>query len=76
MIFSNAFIGLIQERERRSPVPTKATEIGVKDFGNGEISLALRNLGQRESYQCPVFDIEAHGSAGGLASPFCKSSIE
>jgi hypothetical protein len=28
------------------------------------------------SYQCPVLGIEAHGSAGGFASPFCKSSIE
>src|ERR1700710_103380 len=27
-------------------------------------------------YQCPVFGIEAHGSAGGFASPFCSSSIE
>ena len=27
-------------------------------------------------YQWPVFGIEAHGSAGGLASPFCSSSIE
>jgi hypothetical protein len=27
-------------------------------------------------YQWPVFGIEVQGSAGGLASPFCKSSIE
>src|SRR5258708_764595 len=28
------------------------------------------------AHQCPVFGIEAHGSAGGFASPFCSSSIE
>jgi hypothetical protein len=28
------------------------------------------------AYQCPVFGIELQGSAGGLASPFCNSSIE
>src|SRR3981189_3096711 len=28
------------------------------------------------AHQCPVFGIEVHGSAGGFASPFCKSSIE
>ncbi len=27
-------------------------------------------------YQCPVFFIEAQGSWGGNASPFCSSSIE
>lgn len=27
-------------------------------------------------YQVPVFAIEAQGSAAGLASPFCSSSIE
>ena len=31
---------------------------------------------QKASYQWPVFGIEAQGSAGGFASPFCKSSIE
>ncbi len=31
---------------------------------------------RRRTYQWPVFGIEAHGSAGGLASPFCNSSIE
>src|SRR5262245_53596129 len=30
----------------------------------------------RRCYQWPVFGIELHGSAGGLGSPFCKSSIE
>jgi hypothetical protein len=30
----------------------------------------------KTAHQCPVFGIEAHGSAGGLASPFCSSSIE
>lgn len=28
------------------------------------------------SYQWPVLGIEAHGSAAGFASPFCKSSTE
>ena len=28
------------------------------------------------SYQWPVFGIDAHGSFGGSASPFCSSSIE
>lgn len=27
-------------------------------------------------YQCPVFFIEAQGSCGGRAAPFCRSSIE
>ena len=29
-----------------------------------------------QAYQCPVFGIEVHGSAGGFGSPFCNSSIE
>ena len=29
-----------------------------------------------KAYQCPVFGIEVHGSAGGFGSPFCHSSIE
>jgi hypothetical protein len=29
-----------------------------------------------EAYQWPVLGIEVQGSAGGLASPFCNSSIE
>src|SRR6202035_5175618 len=32
--------------------------------------------GQNAAHPCPVFGIEVHGSAGGFASPFCKSSIE
>jgi hypothetical protein len=28
------------------------------------------------NYQWPVFCIEAHGSFGGSASPFCNYSIE
>ena len=27
-------------------------------------------------YQCPEFRIDAHGSFGGRASPYCRSSIE
>ncbi len=30
----------------------------------------------RSRYHVPVFSIEAHGSCGGLASPFCRISIE
>ena len=30
----------------------------------------------RVRYQWPVFGIDAHGSAGGLGSPFCSNSIE
>ena len=30
----------------------------------------------RRIYQCPVFGIDDHGSAGALGSPFCNSSIE
>src|SRR5215475_10330126 len=29
-----------------------------------------------QGYQWPVFGIEVQGSAGGLGSPFCNSSIE
>ena len=42
-------------------------ELGRSDGGR-----ARRNC----TYQWPVFGIEDHGSAGGLGSPFCKSSIE
>jgi hypothetical protein len=31
---------------------------------------------EQNAYQCPVFGIELQGSAGGLASPFCNSSME
>ena len=36
----------------------------------------FRRNGQNAAHQCPVFGIEVHGSAGGFASPFCRSSIE
>ncbi len=31
---------------------------------------------RRRAYQVPVFGMLAQGSAGGLASPICKSSTE
>jgi hypothetical protein len=37
---------------------------------------AVHFAGNKYLYQCPVFGIELHGSAGALASPFCNSSIE
>src|SRR5271170_6768570 len=44
------------------------------------VSGSLRRNGKRHQreldYQCPVLDIEVHGSAGGNASPFCSNSIE
>jgi hypothetical protein len=60
---------MIQERKRRGWVPAKA-----KETGSGK-RLSASEL-QKASYQCPVFGIEAHGSAGAFASPFCKISIE
>lgn len=30
----------------------------------------------KRGYQLPVFSIDAHGSCGGLASPFCRISME
>ena len=31
---------------------------------------------QRPRYHSPVFGIDAQGSRGGIAAPFCKSSME
>jgi hypothetical protein len=61
---------VIKERKRRGWVPAKATE--TRMIRQAASASELR----KASYQCPVFGIEAQGSAGGFASPFCKISIE
>ena len=48
----------------------------VKENARANVRFRQANEKPLTDYQCPVFDIESHGSAGGFASPFCNSSIE
>jgi hypothetical protein len=41
-----------------------------------EVGRRARRWGLRRGYQTPVFDIDAQGSLGASASPFCSNSIE
>ena len=61
--------------QSRIPRPMSAS-MNCPCMENAEGNDGFRQAKQKTSHQCPVFGIDDHGSAGGLASPFCNSSIE
>ena len=54
-----------EDQERNQP---------VQRFGRGRVLAYLHR--DAPYYHLPVFGIDVHGSAGGRAAPFCRSSIE
>ena len=61
-----------QPEQKSSSHPTPPPFLFRRDNAEGEGRFRRRVV----YYQWPVLGIELHGSAGGLGSPFCNSSIE
>jgi hypothetical protein len=62
--------------QSRSPRPMSASFDSSIEKETRKAMLGSCKGNRKTPHQCPVFDIDDHGSAGGLASPFCNSSIE
>jgi hypothetical protein len=62
--------------QSKIPFPILASMNSRIGFKNAEGNVRFQQTERKTFYQCPVFDIDDHGSAGGFASPFCNSSIE